>query len=1325
MSLRQHDIERGTGEGARQAELRRDCGQLSGYDLARRVLDHPRGGVAAMIRLAAGDETDWLEFKAAMLGRPEDRKPGENNVDGYWHVAEAVIALANSRGGAVLVGVDDKTHCAIGLHACDPRGIIAQHGLEAYRRQEILDRVDPANGTWATGTRGIWRIGSGRLPEGLVEVRAARYQEQDVAVILVRPAEGKCIRIWNGQVEQVLRRRLGNVGKTEALVGSEAMESYDRERRVCGDDLADSWQRFSAKRNVRIFISSPGDVQEERQKARDVIGRLSRSYAGSITISPVFWEDLPLPATASLQEGIDLVIGDRHGIDIAVFVLWSRLGSRLGSAILRRDGGEYRSGTEREFDLMMRAREASGNQRPEILVYLRSDDATFNDSLDRASPDARSELLEQRKMLESFIQTEFREASTGANTRAYLSFRSPLGFAEALHNHLKAKLQELLEETVEENTWEGNPYLGLSPFRPEHAEVFFGREEDTSRFLEKMQCMAVAPRHFILVCGPSGAGKSSFVQAGVVPRLSGDRPEGLRADWRYLIFTPSQTGGDLPKHFCSLLAREGCLPQVLRNVTMDDLVQSARRDLQSVIDLNLKGLAKELSSSNGLPPKILVVVDQLEELFSSYIPEATASFVSFLDTLAQSDLFFVVATMRNDFYHRYQESRELVALKGELGLFDLQPPETDDFARITAIPARMAGYKFETDSTAGRLDRQITRDLDLDGNALPLLEYVLAELVESAGENRLLTFANYREMGGLHGAIGKRAEEVYTRHSDKGVFSQVFQALVSVDEGNPDKAIRTKAPMAVICGTPEGRAIVDGFVQTRLLTVDGDTVTVAHEALFTQWDRFRLWIAENRRALAFRKVVEDSYQRWERNGRNKDYLIRGSRPVADARYLLEHHAELLNHGQAQYIKSSIRREGFGRRIWKVTACVLAITSVTMFIATAYAVKQARRANDLARKSEQETALLTENILPLMYHVNINSADFEMRGLANDFLAECRGVFMPDYYPDSFLKSYQAAMMCQMLVSSVAARHSIAFLNGMSLTEEGKRELAEALAYANRMGEILAKLVRRSDVDSGLSEMEVSMEDFEISATEAMLAKGGCQLRLGNYGTAIDLAMRFAAGMEAWIPSSDLMKNVREHNLFEAYTTLAHAYRLSNQEEQAKAMMVKSLEHGELMCAGDPNKKEIVLLRYAFTEWLGMADDRVQTRRRAFCQELGVAEPDFAELVTALDSSLTPAFVITAIAEESAAARAGVQVGDIILEWGQRKYFSQAFPNGDKGLLNAFDSSKDVIRSVLVYRDTEVLHLGVPPTAFGATIGQEVIDGKLQMKEAYERYTVVP
>src|SRR4029077_1433145 len=63
------------------------------------------------------------------------------------------------------------------------------------------------------------------------------------------------------------------------------------------------------------------------------------------------------------------------------------------------------------------------------------------------------------------------------------------------------------------------------------------------------------------------------------------------------------------------------------------------------------------------PPRarLALIVDQLEELFTSgFSEELQLKFVSALSALARSGRVFVLATLRSDFYARYQQFNDLV-----------------------------------------------------------------------------------------------------------------------------------------------------------------------------------------------------------------------------------------------------------------------------------------------------------------------------------------------------------------------------------------------------------------------------------------------------------------------------------------------------------------------------------------------------------------------------------------------------------------------------------------------------------------------------------------
>ena len=67
-------------------------------------------------------------------------------------------------------------------------------------------------------------------------------------------------------------------------------------------------------KKLRVFISSPGDVQQERLIAKKVIVNLNKLYSQYVELETVMWEDLPLEATASFQDGINYFLEKNTGL---------------------------------------------------------------------------------------------------------------------------------------------------------------------------------------------------------------------------------------------------------------------------------------------------------------------------------------------------------------------------------------------------------------------------------------------------------------------------------------------------------------------------------------------------------------------------------------------------------------------------------------------------------------------------------------------------------------------------------------------------------------------------------------------------------------------------------------------------------------------------------------------------------------------------------------------------------------------------------------------------------------------------------------------------
>ncbi|MEY9520611.1 hypothetical protein ABIF70_001752 [Bradyrhizobium japonicum] len=136
----------------------------------------------------------------------------------------------------------------------------------------------------------------------------------------------------------------GNVVGAALIVGDNNIVTIvygDRAARPSTDGLERS---STYVRQIRIFLSSPGDVVHERQLAREVVKELVAEpfLRDSVTLTIVSWDDpdAPVPLLANLtpQEAIDQGRPTSAACDIVVVVLWSRIGTPLSDKFRKPDG---------------------------------------------------------------------------------------------------------------------------------------------------------------------------------------------------------------------------------------------------------------------------------------------------------------------------------------------------------------------------------------------------------------------------------------------------------------------------------------------------------------------------------------------------------------------------------------------------------------------------------------------------------------------------------------------------------------------------------------------------------------------------------------------------------------------------------------------------------------------------------------------------------------------------------------------------------------------------------------------------------------------------
>jgi tetratricopeptide (TPR) repeat protein len=719
-------------------------------------------------------------------------------------------------------------------------------------------------------------------------------------------------------------------------------------------------------RTLRIFVSSPGDVAEERVLTRRVIERVSAVTSGWARLEPVFWEHEPLRASAGFQEQI-VAPAD---CDIVVMILWSRLGTRLPAQITRPDGSRYDSGTEFEFENAIESHRTKG--LPDLLVYRKM-------ARPVAPLDSRAELLDrlrQKEALDAFLERWFRD-DEGSFTAAFHPFERQTEFEELLETHLRKLVDARIGDDAVAATqrtqrveWTaGSPFRGLEVFQGEHAPVFFGRTAATSDVLNALRKQDAEGRPFVLILGMSGCGKSSLVRAGVLPILT--QPgviEGV-ALWRTALLRPGDAGSDLFASLAASLTREGALPELAADGTgTDELARMLRESPEAAAPLIKGGLsqvAAELARDEGLERqprvRLALLVDQLEEIFTAQgvTDEDRLRFVAALDALVRSRRVWVLATLRSDFYARCAELHPLRALKEGAGQYDLLPPTHAENGQMIRRPAQLAGLDFEENEQTGeRLDDLLRDAASRNPEALPLLQFTLEELYKQRDETGRLTLAAYGELGGVEGALAQRAESVFARLEPpiQETFPQVMSSLITVDVGETETVTRRRAPLGSFPAGSPARKLVDAYVESRLLVTDRDdrggaVVSVAHEALIEHWPRLQNWLQHNRELLRVRGRIAAAAERWEGESRSSGSLLASGKSLAEAEELLRARDVDLPETERQFVTASLAR---GRRArWLKRSAIAALFFLAVLAAGAAYVANDRRAEAVTAREESE------------------------------------------------------------------------------------------------------------------------------------------------------------------------------------------------------------------------------------------------------------------------------------------------------------------------------------------------------------------------------------
>ncbi len=712
---------------------------------------------------------------------------------------------------------------------------------------------------------------------------------------------------------------------------------------------------------LKIFLSSPGDVAEERALAEFVFRRLADEVADAVRLQFVIWEHEPLFGHTGFQQQIERPSQS----DLVVIILWSRLGSRLPSDFAPAAGEPAPTGTE--FEIRDALASFAERGRPNLLIYRKIP----GPQIALGSPDF-AERSDQYRRLDEFCRHTFFDAD-GAVIVAHHTYADSHSFERRLAEHLRRWLDREGHVPHSERFrpfWRGeSPFRGLQSFEAEHQSIYFGRSEAMGDLMRRIRETEAASAtdgvaRLLLVQGMSGAGKTSLFKAGLLPLL-GLRPvEGI-AEWITLLLHPTESD-PVMREFGALgvLASRLCerVPAISRlGTTVPELAEALFARPQEAMTKIERGVAEDAERAGIQPERIrlLIYIDQLEEAFAN--PDSSAGetpLMTAMAALARSGSVWIAATMRSDFVHRLEAFADLMQCLSRNPPYTLLPPRPDELAEMIREPAKAAGLTWE-ERDGVTLDQELLRDATGNPEALPLLEYTLSELYERR-EGRLLRWSAYG--GGLKGALITAADEVVdgTTGDVDTAFRDVMRELVGV--GEDGAATRRYASLARFHAGSAARSLLGRLVARRLCVTtdegrgDGPVVSLAHEALIRSWPRAQAWLLRETSLLRIRDELARDASVWEYHKRAEDWLGVTPEKLSGIRQTEE--AGLMPAGAAADYAVQSRRRGARNRFIR-RAALTGICSLTVIAGIAWwaAMRQRDVARTEAATSERTTGFM--------------------------------------------------------------------------------------------------------------------------------------------------------------------------------------------------------------------------------------------------------------------------------------------------------------------------------------------------------------------------------
>ncbi|WP_462321228.1 nSTAND1 domain-containing NTPase [Halochromatium sp.] len=576
-------------------------------------------------------------------------------------------------------------------------------------------------------------------------------------------------------------------------------------------------------KSVRIFVSSPADVDHERAAVKDIVDQLASEYLPYFELRAILWEEEALTADRTFQAGLT----QPEDCDIVLVILWTRLGSPLPQEPYR-----GMTGTEWEFVNAVDASAQTGI--PEVLVYKK----TTPKLVDITDAALAREAVDDRRRLEDFFRKHF-FFEDNSFRRAFRTFDNATAFRELVSTQLRKLLNRRISAerraTSGDLRWQGSPFRPDRPFEISDARIFSGREQEVRALLQRLEELTAEAENLLLVTGPSGSGKTSLLRAGVLPRLTRPFQFDEIAAVRDCLVDPRAAEAGPTAAIAAALCAQPALAESLAGfglgtTELHRLLSSDPALAAQQISSALRASSPEMTTSGGT--RLLLLLDPLDAVLEQADQEQLQTFASALYALAQATTIWIIAVLRSDALPALERLPALQPLIQRQGWTEIGPLSAARIRQVVEIPARIAGIDLDADELG---ERELVEHLEADANRLrhwaPLIQPVLdvayqramQRQVTTQGESLRLSSADYLAAGGIHGQVLDRAAAVWAQldAEARSALPRLCRALISIEGGATGRATNRYGSLDLLRRDPACARLLQHLIETRLIMTEG------------------------------------------------------------------------------------------------------------------------------------------------------------------------------------------------------------------------------------------------------------------------------------------------------------------------------------------------------------------------------------------------------------------------------------------------------------------------------------------------------------------------